>query len=947
MARKNRVVRRVDERNDNLRTGGGDLIQIGSDIPTAPGIIQPPEPNNVVIGTQVLLRTTYTPKVAVNVSWGAPANLLPEFYLIEFAESSDFLTNAIRVTTSLNKIALEMKPATDYWVRVKAMIRGMYSDWAYPTNYPSVSVTTIGDTIPPGPLTAINTNWTTADLSIRWTNPTSSNFFQTRVRIYDHVGGTLYKEVFIVGNPGSNSQYIFTLVENENVTSGAYLKSVYYELQAFSLAGIPAVTSQTNTVTKAPPAKPTGLSSSWSSDDGTYDEGVTIAWNNVAGVKDYRIIIDGVEKFTPAVQYVYGYTENVRDHRPTLVSGDQSLAFTVQARDPLNQLSPGASGTGTNLAPQSSNLSLAVVPGFSSLYAYVAPTNEILDLYAYRWTLKSGGVNVRSVVSFTPEVTFTTLKGSYVLEVYAVDKFGQKSTTISGAAVLDGLTIEELRADLKYTSSDGQSQAALDALKDGLFISATSHAASASAWRWIKGERALLDRYRTITFWTGGVTGTLKVYFGISSDDVTYRWFAGPLVSTGAIAGNTTFTEYASEALAQTNALTAASATQYRFDLPAILEARYIMLGHRNTTNSYVLREFYPRRLLQSDDMEAETIKGINIAASAIIADHISVTQLSAITANIGQLVIDTTGYIWQGTGTAATPTTGLKIDQSGGIGRLRTFNGGTVQISLDTDGKLKWAAGNGILDASGMTFIEGASDVNSIRWLDGSATIGQIYADRASAPTPDRNDFIIRGQTAVSGDDTHLELSVTNTAENKSAIVYLNTTGGSGASGIGFSIDNTTRMDISSSGAFVTGNIDGTTIGDIGSWTPVLKGSTIAGTFTYSVQVGRYYKFGKLIFAMGRIDITAIGTSPTGQFRVGGLPFTALNASAIGTVNVGYLNQFNLATAGAFLQGLPLNNSTDIIFYENADNVTANLASATGINATFAIIFTAIYVAA
>lgn len=113
MARSDRVVRRIDERNDNIRTGGGDLIQIGSDAVTSPGIIQPPAPTDLTIGTQVLLRTTYTPKVAVNVSWGAPPNLLPEFYLVEYAEDVDFTVNVIRVTTSLNRIALEMKPDTD------------------------------------------------------------------------------------------------------------------------------------------------------------------------------------------------------------------------------------------------------------------------------------------------------------------------------------------------------------------------------------------------------------------------------------------------------------------------------------------------------------------------------------------------------------------------------------------------------------------------------------------------------------------------------------------------------------------------------------------------------------------------------------------------------------------------------------------------------------------
>jgi hypothetical protein len=780
MAQKKRVVRRIDERNDNLRTGGGQLI-IGA-VPTLAAVGAPdiPPPEDVTIGTQTLMRTTLVPKVLVNVTWNTPGNLLPELYVVQFAEDSAFTTNVQQQTTTLDRIALEMKPDTDYWVRVEAKIRGAFSEWGYPSNYPTASVHTIGDTTPPGPVVLNTISWVTGDLEFVWTNPTDTNFFETRVRIYDSFGGTLYKEVFVVGNRGGKSRYTFTVADNEDVSAGAYLKTVYYELLAYSIAGVPSATAVTGTITKAPPAKPTGYSSSWDGDDGTYDEGVTIAFNNQNFIKDYIVIIDGITKRTTSAQYVYQYTENVANHRPTLKSGDPNLSYTVQARDHLNQVSPGASGTATNIAPQSSNLTLTTAPGFSQLYAYVNATDEIKDINHYRWVLASGGGPViRTVLTSAPEITFTTLKGIYDLQVYAVDHFGQASNplTVSGLT-LDGLTIQELRSETIYTSDDVQTEAAYRALNDGILnVAATSHALSASAWRWIQAERPLLDRYRTITFSMGGIAaGTVNIYFSISNDGTNWTYYSGPLVSTGAIAGNTTLTLRASEALAQSNPLAMVAGTVYRFDFPSIVEARYIRLHHRNTTSNYNFREFYPRRLLQSDDIEAESLKSINIAANAILADHISVTTLSAITANIGQLVIDTTGYIFQGTGTAATPTTGLKIDNSGGIGRLRTFNSGVVQISLDTDGKLKAGAGDVVLDATGINISAISGTSNGLKWNNSAdaGNIGQIWALRSSSGAS-FDDFRIERRRRAGSNLTSITLAETLVAIaiNTSAAFY------------------------------------------------------------------------------------------------------------------------------------------------------------------------------
>lgn len=59
------------------------------------------------------------------------------------------------------------------------------------------------------------------------------------------------------------------------------------------------------------------------------------------------------------------------------------------------------------------------------------------------------------------------------------------------------------------------------------------------------------------------------------------------------------------------------------------------------------------------------------------------------------------------------------------------------------------------------------------------------------------------------------------------------------------------------------------------GSWTPVLAGSTGAGTPTYTQQAGSWEKIGRLVIARFRIATSAF-SSATGNLIITGLPFTA-----------------------------------------------------------------------
>lgn len=60
------------------------------------------------------------------------------------------------------------------------------------------------------------------------------------------------------------------------------------------------------------------------------------------------------------------------------------------------------------------------------------------------------------------------------------------------------------------------------------------------------------------------------------------------------------------------------------------------------------------------------------------------------------------------------------------------------------------------------------------------------------------------------------------------------------------------------------------------GTWTPTFEGTTIAGTYTYTVQRGYYVRIGEVVTLWGSIGISAISVAPTGNMQIAGLPFAA-----------------------------------------------------------------------
>jgi hypothetical protein len=124
-----------------------------------------------------------------------------------------------------------------------------------------------------------------------------------------------------------------------------------------------------------------------------------------------------------------------------------------------------------------------------------------------------------------------------------------------------------------------------------------------------------------------------------------------------------------------------------------------------------------------------------------------------------------------------------------------------------------------------------------------------------------------------------------------------------------------------------------------VGTWTPAVATTGTAGTPSYNSQNGDYIRIGNIVYAMLYIDLNGWAGSPTGNFRITGLPFTAragVNPVAVGSI--GYMDTIN--TTGLWLAPFVPTGTTIMEireFFDSAVNTTVQ-ASALGGNFTYQI---------
>jgi hypothetical protein len=98
------------------------------------------------------------------------------------------------------------------------------------------------------------------------------------------------------------------------------------------------------------------------------------------------------------------------------------------------------------------------------------------------------------------------------------------------------------------------------------------------------------------------------------------------------------------------------------------------------------------------------------------------------------------------------------------------------------------------------------------------------------------------------------------------------------------------------------------------GAWTPVVVGTSTAGTGTYSIQVGRYTKIGNTVTAHFHLAWSA--HTGTGSMVISGLPVLPANVNDLYPSSSLYVN--NLTTSGIPVLLVSRNEATAPIYFIN-----------------------------
>lgn len=509
----------------------------------------------------------------------------------------------------------------------------------------------------------VTLNPVTGEAVWRW-NAIASGITNYRITITS--ASTVVRNVF-------TNEYRYSLAQNIIDNGGSTpLTAIPYSIVAVDALNQVSVTAVTGTATFTAPATPSGLTASFNTPDCSFN------WTAGSDVTGYRLTIDGTTRDLGFVNsYTYTLAQNASEHSN---NPDPELAYILTAYNAVNQSSSTASATITSPLPNAPT-AVTLTAFFNVLVANVTAHVRLPTHRRYKFVFRK---NTSTIVDtfYSPENTASLeidQDGIYDVVVSAEDVFGRSSGTLTSTAVTpDVLTLEELRADAIYSDSVSTSPATLNVLKDNDTITGGVNYLSGATWKWTQFERPLLDRYRTCTAGLFNPTTDTQIYFSTSIDGSTWQWWAGLNVEEELLS-------VADETTARTNAITIGTtyALKTRWDLSSIVEARFIRIHHRNTVANYTIREFYPRRLVQSDDIEAESILAINIAAGTITGRNISSSAriVAGTGNNVG--VLDGTGT-WRIYAGNNDPTLApFKVSQAGAL----TATGANITGSITITG--------------------------------------------------------------------------------------------------------------------------------------------------------------------------------------------------------------------------------------------------------------------
>lgn len=723
-------------------TGGG-----GSAITIVPNVAPPAQPviaapyDLTVIGND-LLRSAFTAEARLTVRWRPPVGVVPTSYDLQWATNSSFTAGLGGKTAHTSDAQIPgLATNTLYYVRVRAVVGALQSGWSN-----VVSATTSQDTTPPGPVSGQSLVWaSTGDITVRWSNPTNTNFARARVRYRQAGGGggILYEET-----TGGTVSTLPLGIQRQ--ITGFPRTGYQVEIVALSAAGIESTAVILN-ATWARLSTPTVTTDFASAD-------LLLTAAAQAGALSYTWTVIPSPASGGVLQTFDGQPRSFRfpfeENQSRFTTPRPVLAWTCAPVDALG-LGPttAASGTATNAAPAPTTLN---VFGAVDMVQLTITPSGAADVRDYRIRVYKGGVLQTSETFFTQELKplyqAAAGGGVYTFDVTVFDRFGQSSAASAQTVGVDlsdrAEYLAELREETIYRDSISTDPAALkQRMIDN--INSPTITYNNSQWNWTEQSRPRSFRHRHSIL---SSTANTRYYVATAGKDGVWTYWAGPLNADGQLV------QKASQADAQANPLVlSAGGVLTRLALASIVnDVRCVRLYHTHATNpSYFLGEWFPRDLLTADDLMVET--------------------LSAISGNIGEIIAGTiTGVVITGsTFQTSPPGSGERvvIDSTG----LKTYDStNTVQVEATTatNGELQAGAGAIVLDKSGIAarIASSGQDNRAYRFTTSAgATIGGLYA--YDGGTSGRQLYTTVAGT-VSGDRAELRgiAGTTATAQRSSA---------------------------------------------------------------------------------------------------------------------------------------------------------------------------------
>lgn len=249
-----------------------------------------------------------------------------------------------------------------------------------------------------------------------------------------------------------------------------------------------------------------------------------------------------------------------------------------------------------------------------------------------------------------------------------------------------------------------------------------------------------------------------------------------------------------------------------------------------------------------------------------------------------GAMNIGTGGGIWQGTGSFGSPTTGLKIWNDSGVGRLATYNAGTAQVYFDTTGALVAGGGLVTMDASGFHALKTATATQAVHmrgtgiefeatttvdasrglnWISGGNTFARISGYSASGG---KLQIYNSNPSATGSHEAVIDLFVENLTAAKTAGLYIKSGSTSEDAKVLVTGPLTTDKGISV-GAYFTPNV-GQVVTDLtgSAWNSVvlLDTARVDHGMTAIVNTSTYGALGKNGTMIGGLAVSGLTESGT-----------------------------------------------------------------------------------